>query len=132
MRLTAKSFAIKTFLLILLSLLTLSLYPFFSPLIFVEADHEYEIKIECSDYWQETYPGNTITFNLIMKNPSSEYDEYKLYIEDLPENWMARFYVWNKIVRGIGLRAGQTVTIYLQVKVPEDAAPRRSPVHRLC
>ena len=123
MRLKAKLFVMKIFLLALLSLLTLFLDPFLTPLMFVGADHEYEVEIECSDYWQETYPGNIITFNLIAKNPSSEYDEYELYIEDLPENWTARFYVWNKIVRGIGLRAGQTVTIYLQVKVPEDAVP---------
>ncbi len=122
MRLKAKAFAMKTFLLTFLSLITLSLNPFFSSVMFVGADRKYEVEIECSDYWQETYPGNTITYNLIMKNPSSEYDEYKLYIEDLPENWTARFYVWNKIVRGIGLRAGQTVRIYLQVEVPEDAA----------
>lgn len=85
----------------------------------------YEIEIECPDYWQVTYPGNVLTFNLLMRNPGLIYDDYLLYIDDppLPENWTAAFYLGNKMVRGLGLRPKQSINLVLEVRVPEDAAP---------
>jgi len=89
------------------------------------ASPTYETEIECPDYWQVTYPGNIITFNLFMRNPGPTYEDYLLYIDDppLPKNWTAAFYLGNKWVKGFGLRPKQSINLVLEVRVPEDAAP---------
>jgi len=86
---------------------------------------EYKAEIEAPEFWQATYPGHIVTFNLEFQNPSPYYDSLFLYIDNppLPENWTASFYVDGKKVKGIDVKPQQTVSLVLKVRIPENATP---------
>jgi len=80
---------------------------------------------KCLIPWQVTYPNSTVTFDLMLWNPSYFYDTMFLDIKEpyLPEGWKASFYFQNKRVREIGVEKRQLVSLTLIVEVPEDALP---------
>jgi len=82
-------------------------------------------EIQCSDYWQVTYPENTVSFALKVLNPSYYYDNFILDIgtPGLPEGWSASFYSGIKTVRGVGIDKTSSATLTLKVTVPEGATP---------
>ncbi len=82
-------------------------------------------EIECPDYWQVTYPDNTVSFVLTVSNPSFYFDNFILEIgtPELPEGWGANFYSQNKKVRGVGIDGFSTTALTLNVTVPEAAVP---------
>ena len=84
-----------------------------------------ETRIKCPQYWQEAFPGETISFELSLKNPTYIYDSFLVYIDDpqLPENWTASFYFDNRRVRGISVQPRQSVSLVLQLTIPDDTSP---------
>jgi len=81
--------------------------------------------IKCPIPWQVTYPNSTVTFNLILLNPSYFYDTFLLEIKEpsLPEGWKADFYFQNQRVKAVSIDRWQFVNLILLVKIPEDALP---------
>ena len=47
-----------------------------------------ETEIKCPQYWQEAAAGDTVSFDLSLKNPSYNYDSLLVYIDDpqIPES----------------------------------------------
>ena len=82
-------------------------------------------EIQCSDYWQVTYPDNMVSFTLKVSNPSYYYDNFVLEIgtPGLPEGWSADFYSGTKIVRGVGIDEASSASLTLKVTVPENVTP---------
>jgi len=102
----------------LVMMVVLSQFPGFSQ------DLAEETVIECPDPWQLVFPGDTVTFNLKVKNLGYSYDSYLLEIgAPLPENWIINFYLGNKRVKEIGIEPRQSVNLVLQVKIPSDEIP---------
>ena len=62
---------------------------------------DYETIIRCNESWQVIFSGETVTFNLEVRNQRPEFDTYYIYIDDspLPDSWTANFYSGNKRVR---------------------------------
>jgi len=87
---------------------------------------KYETEIKCPQYWQVASPGETVTFDLTVVNPTRYYDSFLMYFEDssLPENWKASFYAGNRRVRGISVDPMKSVSLVLQVNIPDDASHR--------
>ena len=84
-----------------------------------------QTQIECPQYWQEASPGEIVSFDLSMNNPSYNYDSFLVYIDDphLPENWTASFYFDGQRVRGISIQPRRSVSLVLQVTPPDETSP---------
>jgi uncharacterized membrane protein len=84
---------------------------------------DYETIIRCNESWQVIFSGETVTFNLEVRNQRPEFDTYYIYIDNspLPDSWTANFYSGNKRVREIGINPSSISNLVLQVDVPTDA-----------
>jgi len=86
---------------------------------------KYEVDLYSPHEWQEVYPGNSLTFELYLKNECPVRDNYLIYIEnpDLPTNWTASFFVGDKEVKSLTVLPEENVKIKMVVSVPENATP---------
>ncbi|MCD6593846.1 hypothetical protein J7L00_07200 [Candidatus Bathyarchaeota archaeon] len=86
---------------------------------------KYEVDLYSPHEWQEVYPGNSLAFELCLKNECPVRDNYLIYVgnPDLPINWTASFFVGDKEVKSLTVLPGESVKVKMVVNVPEDAAP---------
>ena len=86
---------------------------------------KYEVDFYSPHEWQEVYPGNSLAFELYLKNECPVRDNYLIYVgnPDLPTNWTASFFVGDKEVKSLTVLPGESVKVKMVVNVPEDAAP---------
>jgi len=84
---------------------------------------KYEVDFYSPHEWQEILPGNSLAFELYLKNKCPIRDNYLIYVDDpaLPENWTATFLVEDKEVKSLSVLPGSQVRIIMVVDVPKDA-----------
>ncbi|RJS84061.1 hypothetical protein CW706_04890 [Candidatus Bathyarchaeota archaeon] len=86
---------------------------------------KYEVDLYSPYEWQEVYPGNSLTFELYLKNKCPVRDNYLIYVRnpDLPANWTASFFLEDKEVKSLTLLPEESVKVNMVVNVPKDAIP---------
>lgn len=84
----------------------------------------YDVELYSPLDWQVTYPDSNLTFGLKVKNLAPESHDYLVYVgSPLPENWTVNFYVGNKKVKSFSTFSEESVTLAVEVNVPEEATP---------
>jgi len=86
---------------------------------------KYEVDFYSPHEWQVIFPGNSLAFELYLKNKCPVRDNYLLYVGNppLPENWTATFLVENREVKSLSVLPKGTEKIIMVVNVPEDTLP---------